>query len=392
MSNRLPPLRIRLDLGAQDVSPDGFIPMGRHHGTEIYPLPHNDETVDEIRASHVLEHFPTAEVPLVIKNWVSKLKPGGVLKIAVPNFEYIAKAYLDGQNLPIEGYTMGGQTDADDFHKSLFDTHSLVDIFRGAGLTDIGKWESDAEDCSRLPVSLNMRAVKPLRLDRPFKVVAVMSLPRTHWTANFRSAENLAKLGIPLQAFEGVYWAQCLERGFDKLIEDGVDAILTIDYDTVYTAQHVQTLLRLMLLNPEADAICPMQSARGWNSVLATVDLPEGTDPERVPRELLDADLLKLKTGHFGLTMIRASSLKDVKKPWFLGVPAKDGSWGDGHVDEDIYFWRQWAQSGKTLFAANRVSVGHIEPMIKWPGRDLGVIHQRVADYWSEGAPKEVWK
>jgi hypothetical protein len=30
--------------------------------------------------------------------------------------------------------------------------------------------------------------------------------------------------------------------------------------------------------------------------------------------------------------------------------------------------------------------------MIKWPGRDLGVIHQRVADYWNEGAPKEVWK
>jgi hypothetical protein len=108
-----------------------------------------------------------------------------------------------------------------------------------------------------------------------------------------------------------------------------------------------------------------------------------------VPRTLLDADLLKLKTGHFGLTLIRASSLKDVTKPWFLGVPAKDGSWGEGHVDEDIYFWRQWAASGKTLYAAPRVAVGHIEPMIKWPGRDLGTVHQRVAEYWNEGAPKD---
>jgi hypothetical protein len=383
---------VKLDLGAQDVSPEGYVPLGRYHGSEIYPLSCDDESVDVIRASHVLEHFPTGQVPEVVKNWVSKLKPGGVLKIAVPDFAYIAQAYIDGRELPIEGYTMGGQTDADDFHRSMFDVPTLVDLFRGAGLTDIGKWESDCADCSRLPVSLNMRAVKPVKLETPFKITAVMSLPRTHWTANFRCSQQLVPLGIPLQAFEGVYWAQCLERGFDKLLQEGVDAILTIDYDTVYTAQHVQTLMRLMLLNPEADAICPMQSARGWNSVLATVDLPEGMPAGRVPRELFEADLLKLKTGHFGLTLIRASSLKDVPKPWFLGVPAKDGSWGEGHVDEDIYFWRQWAESGKNLYAANRVAVGHIEPMIKWPGRDLGAIHQRVADYWNEGVPKDVWK
>jgi hypothetical protein len=259
----------------------------------------------------------------VIENWTAKLKPGGVLKIAVPDFAYIAQAYLDGRELPIEGYTMGGQTDADDFHKALFDVATLTDLFRDAGLTDIRKWESDCEDCSRLPVSLNMRAVKPVPIaPGSFKVVAAMSLPRTHWTANFRCVEALTALGIPLQAFEGVYWAQCLERGFDKLIEDGVDAILTIDYDTVYRSQDVQTLMRLMILHPEADAICPLQSARGWNSVLATIALPDGKVASRVPREMLDQDLVKLKTGHFGLTMIRASSLKSVKKPWFLGVPA----------------------------------------------------------------------
>lgn len=385
---------INLDLGAQDVSPPGYAPMGRHHGTEIYPLDVPDESVDTIRASHVLEHFPHAVVPEVVKHWASKLKPGGVLKIAVPDFGYSAKAYLDGENVPVEGYVMGGQTDKDDFHKALFDESTMVDLFRGAGLSDIGKWDSDCDDCSRLPVSLNMRAVKPVKLETPFKIVACMSMPRTCWTINFRCAtEQLIKVNVPLQTFEGVYWGQCLERGFDKLIEDGVDAILTIDYDTVFDAQHVQTLTRLMLLHPEADAICAMQSARGWNSVLATVDLgPDAPVPTKLPRAMLQADLLKLKTGHFGLTMIRAASLKSVPKPWFLGVPAKDGSWGDGHVDEDIYFWRQWAQSGKTLYAAPRVAAGHVEPMIRWPGRDLGVIHQRVSDYWNDGAPKETWK
>lgn len=383
---------MKLDLGAQSISPPDYRPMGNAHGTSIYPLDVPDESCDVIRASHVLEHFPSAEVPKVLAHWVTKLKPGGVLKIAVPDFAYIAQAYLDGSNLPIEGYTMGGQTAEDDFHKSLFDEATLVDLFRGAGLTDIGKWDSDAPDCSRLPVSLNMRAVKPVKIEAPFRIVGVMSMPRTHWTANFRCSQALSPLGIPLQIYEGVFWGQCLERGFDKIIADGVDAILTIDYDTVYTPHHVQTLMRLMLLHPEADAICPMQSARGWDSVLATVDLPDGIASDRVPRSLVDADLLKLKTGHFGLTLIRASSLKNMPKPWFLGVPAKDGSWGEGHVDEDIYFWRQWAACGNTLFAANRVAVGHIEPMIKWPGRDLGVIHQRAANYWNEGAPKDIWK
>jgi hypothetical protein len=79
-------------------------------------------------------------------------------------------------------------------------------------------------------------------------------------------------------------------------------------------------------------------------------------------------------------------------KPWFWSKPAPDGSWGDGHVDEDIYFWRQWAAAGKTLFNANRVVVGHCELMVKWPGRDLGVIHQRVAEFWNDGPPKDIWR
>lgn len=386
---------VKLDLGAQDISPEGFVPLGHNHGTEIYPLNVADESVNVIRASHVLEHFPHAQVPEIVKHWASKLKPGGVLKIAVPNFEYIAKAYLDGEQVPIEGYAMGGQTDADDFHRALFDPATLVDLFRGAGLTDIGVWESDCADCSRLPVSLNMRAVKPVKLETPFKIVACMSMPRTCWTINFRCAtEQLVKVGVPLQTFEGVFWGQCLERGFDKLIEDGIDAILTVDYDSVFTAQHVQTLTRLMLLNPDAGAICALQSARGWNSVLATIDvgLPGNAVPTKIPRTLMNQDIVKLRTGHFGLTLIRTAALKSVPKPWFLGVPAPDGGWGEGHVDEDIHFWRKWAEHGKTLFAAPRVVIGHVQPMIKWPGRDLGVIHQRVSDYWNEGAPKEVWK
>lgn len=387
---------LKLDLGANAVSPPGYVPMGHFHGSEIYPLPSTveDGSVDEIRASHVLEHFPTGEIANVLKHWAAKLKPGGVMKVAVPNFEWIAQAYLDGQNVPIEGYTMGGQTDGDDFHKSLFDRRTLAELLRDAGLVDIGPWDSDAEDCSRLPVSLNVRAVKPVPVvPGSFKIAAIMSMPRLGFTDNFVSAQAaLTRRGIELRPFVGAYWGQCLERGFDWVIGDGFDAVLTLDYDTIFTAQNVDTLIRLMMLHPEADAICPIQAARGWTGPLLTLKLAEGLSHSKLPRTYFDGDMVPLRTGHFGCTLIRTAAVKEMPRPLFLAKPAADGTWGDGHVDEDIYFWRQWEAAGKTLLNANRVVVGHLELMIKWPTRNLKTIHQRVAEFWNDGPPEGVWK
>jgi hypothetical protein len=121
-------------------------------------------------------------------------------------------------------------------------------------------------------------------------------------------------------------------------------------------------------------------------------DLPEGVTSDRIPKTYFDGDLTKLRTGHFGLTMIRTASLKEMPKPWLWSKPAPDNSWGDGRTDDDIYFWRQWAAAGKTLFNANRVVVGHLELMIRWPGRDLSTIHQRANEFSKAGAPQGVWK
>src|ERR1017187_4622068 len=102
----LPKFQIKLDLGAGSVSPSGFRPMGRDHGSEIYPLAYADETVDEIRASHVLEHFPHGQIDAVIKDWVRALKKGGKLRIAVPDLKVIAEDYLNGKAQPNESYLM----------------------------------------------------------------------------------------------------------------------------------------------------------------------------------------------------------------------------------------------------------------------------------------------
>ena len=83
--------KIRLNLGAGDTKLPGYIAVDRKNGQEVYPLAYEDNSVDEIYASHILEHFGLNEILKVLQNWVSKLKPGGLMKIAVPDFQKITE-------------------------------------------------------------------------------------------------------------------------------------------------------------------------------------------------------------------------------------------------------------------------------------------------------------
>src|SRR5262245_28302640 len=155
---------IKLNLGGGFRKIPGFQNIDRKLGTEVYPLREwADNSVDEIRASHILEHFPYREIGAVLSDWVRTLKPGGLLRLAVPNFEHIIKVYSNGQrNDPIiQGYLYGGQSDENDFHKALFDKDRLQVLLEGAGLLDIAPWESEISDAASLPVSLNLQGRKP---------------------------------------------------------------------------------------------------------------------------------------------------------------------------------------------------------------------------------------
>lgn len=378
---------MKLDLGAGSVSPEGFTPLGRPHGSEIYPLPYADGSVDAIRASHVLEHFGHRQVGQVVLEWVRVLKPGGTLQIAVPDLRKVAANYLADVNQPTEGYLYGGQVDADDHHKSGFDEGKLAKLLAGAGLVLIRPWQSELDDCASLPISLNLSGTKPHTSE--LGVSAVMSMPRLTWTENSVCClEALTPLGIHYRSVTGAYWGQCLERGIEQTIrEDNPDAILTIDYDTVFKRRDVSLLLQLMMAHPEADAIAPVQSGRGMDHALFAVD-----NGGKFPREAFQADLFPVTTAHFGLTLIRADKLAKFAHPWFHDVPAPDGSWGDGRRDADIDFWLKWRDAGNTLFLANRVTVGHLDVTVRWPGEDFKPIHQPLREWRESGAPQEVWK
>ena len=394
---------VRLNLGGGDIDLPGYVNIDRKSGREAYPLDYPDNSVDEIRASHLIEHFGHQETVPVVKDWVRALKPGGVLKIATVDIDKVVQIYAHPPREgtpPVEGWMMGGQTDENDFHKAIFSRRKLWAILHAAGLMDIQDWASNIKDCASLPISLNMEGRKPQPgFDIPnsasmLRIEAAMSTPRLGFMENYFSCYRaLLPFGIDIKIQMGAYWGQCLENAMEDIQAEGnIDAILTIDYDSVFTKEDVFSLMRLMMEHPEADAICALQAKRSSTTPLLTMLSEDGTPARQMSWREFEPAITKIHTGHFGLTLIRVSSLADVPHPWFVGVPNEEGRWREGRTDADIYFWKNWTEHGKTLYLANHVVAGHCELMVAWPDLSFQTMHQHVCDYEKVGKPEGVWR
>ncbi len=60
-------------------------------------LPFEDNSVDEIYAGHLLEHFDMNDGEKALKEWKRVLKPGGIITITVPDVEKGLKCLLKGE-------------------------------------------------------------------------------------------------------------------------------------------------------------------------------------------------------------------------------------------------------------------------------------------------------
>ncbi len=398
--------RIKLNLGSGDKPLETYQNLDGKQGDSLFPIVSNaadrpwDEpdagTVDEIRASHVLEHFPHGRTQEILNYWVSKLKPGGVLKVAVPNFEEIASRYLaarrscqDGgapfEPIQAEAYIMGGQTNERDYHKALFDEPSLRTMMTAAGLVDIGPWISEIQDCASLPISLNLQGRKPDPPERkpkqvapasslqpptlPLKLAAVMSVPRLSITNNVASMYRaIRELGITCKPAQGVFWHHVLTRQIEDRIADGFEYLLAVDFDSWFLPGHVLRLAELLVNTPQADAICAVQCQREAELPIMAIHDESGLPVAQMPRSWFARPLTPIHIGHFGLTLFRASCFARLSRPWFRDEPDPNGSWREGRKDADVAFWGNFERSGCKLFLANEVNIGHLQEVCTFPG------------------------
>jgi predicted SAM-dependent methyltransferase len=184
---------IKLHLGCGKKYIPGFIhvdldrspKIDYYHDIATLPMFKNN-TVDLIYCCHAFEYFDRVQVKKVLKEWKRVLKKGGVIRLAVPDFQNITKVYLKYKDLDHQGILgpLFGRWEVKDkkgnknyfYHKTSYDFESLKKVLEGVGLKAVRRYDwkktihKDYDDYSRayiphmdekgILISLNVEAIK----------------------------------------------------------------------------------------------------------------------------------------------------------------------------------------------------------------------------------------
>lgn len=143
---------LKLHLGCGQRQLKGFVHVDINdfdhidHRHDIKTLPmFEDDSVDEIYSSHSLEYFDREEVKEVLKEWRRVLKQGGILRLAVPDFEALAKVYEQKKDLNLLVGPLYGRWPLKDghvlYHKTTYDFKSLKNVLEEAGFSNMKRWD-----------------------------------------------------------------------------------------------------------------------------------------------------------------------------------------------------------------------------------------------------------
>lgn len=101
-----------------------------------------DASVDLIYNCHVLEHFKRRDVGRVLKEWHRVLKPGGILRVSVPDFAELCEVYRKFGHLDlVVGPLFGRQDYLYNIHYNIFDFATLELRLQEAGFVNIRRYD-----------------------------------------------------------------------------------------------------------------------------------------------------------------------------------------------------------------------------------------------------------
>ena len=179
---------LKLHLGCGAVFLPGFVHIDlaefdyvRYHQDVRDLSRFSDDSIGLIYACHVLEYFDLQEAAGALREWRRVLKPGGVLRLAVPDFDKLTQVYHQHEGglasvlgplygrMPMSGKLI--------YHKTVYDYESLSYLLRVLGFHGIHRWDwrktehSEIDDCSQaywphmdkengILISLNVEARK----------------------------------------------------------------------------------------------------------------------------------------------------------------------------------------------------------------------------------------
>jgi len=137
---------LRLNLGCGHLPQEGYVNVdGRElPGVDLVAdataLPIDPGTVDEIFASHLVEHFPLRYLKdVLLPYWYVMLVPGGILRLILPDAEGMLKAHAEGEmSFDDLALVMFGKQDYDGyFHFAMFTPDSIKQLLECVGFASV---------------------------------------------------------------------------------------------------------------------------------------------------------------------------------------------------------------------------------------------------------------
>lgn len=144
---------MKLHLGCGKRNIPGFINVDLadyphiHYRRRVDRLPFlKNNSVELIYASHVFEYFDRKEAPRILKEWRRVLKKGGVLRLAVPDFEKLVQVYKKYGKLqkiigPLYGRWPVPRTRKIVYHRTVYDFHDFKKILKDCGFRKIRRYD-----------------------------------------------------------------------------------------------------------------------------------------------------------------------------------------------------------------------------------------------------------
>jgi predicted SAM-dependent methyltransferase len=144
------PLRLHLGCGKRYLP--GFVHVDIadfphiDHRARVDKLPFvADESVELIYCSHMLEYRDRFQVMNVLAEWRRVLKPDGVLRLAVPDFDALIEVYKrTGDITKILGPLFGRMDvglEEPIYHRTVYNLASLREVLESAGFKDVRGWD-----------------------------------------------------------------------------------------------------------------------------------------------------------------------------------------------------------------------------------------------------------
>ena len=146
---------MKLHLGCWTRYIEGYVHV------DLCDLPHIDykssidslpfihtNSVDTIYCSHAFEYFDRQMAPLVLREWRRVLKPGGILRLSVPDFAALIKVYEATNDInkvlgPLFGRMEVANVDPIQiiYHKTVYDFNSMFALLESEGFVNINRYD-----------------------------------------------------------------------------------------------------------------------------------------------------------------------------------------------------------------------------------------------------------